>query len=101
MIAMAPRAAGSVGHVPHAGGAAARLSGGISGAGNRGARLPHAQQTRTWPRASALLWHAWGGYFRRISRALRIVCRDKGTELLWSTKTLCLRPDKSVPGSGS
>ena len=29
MIAMAPRAAGSVGHVPHAGGAAARLSGGI------------------------------------------------------------------------
>ena len=28
-MAMAPRAAGSVGHVPHAGGAAARLSGGI------------------------------------------------------------------------
>ena len=38
-MAMAPRAAGRVGHVSHSARAAARLSGGLSGAGNRGARL--------------------------------------------------------------
>ena len=75
LVAMAPRAAGSVGHVPHAGGAAARLSGGLSGAGNRGARLPHAQQTRTWPRASALIWHVWGGFQPRTFRGLSLPMR--------------------------
>ena len=50
-MAMAPRAAGRVGHVSHSARAAARLSGGLSGAGNRGARLPHAQQSASWPRA--------------------------------------------------
>ena len=38
--------------------------------GNREARLPHAQQTRTWPAPSALIWHVWGGFWPRISRAL-------------------------------
>ena len=55
MIAMAPRAAGSVGHVPHAGGSCGAFIRGYYLAGNRGARLPHAQQTRTWV---AILLHA-------------------------------------------
>ena len=64
MIAMAPRATGRVGHVPHAGGAAARLSGGIIWLETEGrASLMRSMQTRTWPRASALIWHVWGPLF--------------------------------------
>ena len=59
--------AGALGEPPSTGW---QLSGHNSGvdilgyklAGNRGARFPHAQQTRTWPRASALIWHVWGGF---------------------------------------
>eukprot|EP01048_Picozoa_sp_COSAG05_P002292 COSAG05_NODE_90_length_20140_cov_25.117060_11_plen_135_part_00 len=70
-------------------------------AGNRAARLPHAQQTRTWPRAERPYLARLGRFFDRAGRALRSFCRGSGTELLWTVEALCRTPDKTVPRSGS
>ena len=100
-MAMAPRAAGRVGHVSHAARAAARLARGMNWLETeRRASLMRSRRA-LGPAHSALIWHVWGGFQRRISRALRSFCQGSGTELLWTVEALCRTLDKSVPRSGS
>ena len=100
MIAMAPRAAGSVGHVPHAGGAAARLFGGIIWLETEG----HAslmRSRRALGPARAPFFGTFGAVFSPVSYLnLAHFCGLSGTELLWTIEALCRTGHKNFARRG-